>query len=118
MRKVDVAGRAVQDLDGLKQSLESAGFQVAYCEAATGVIHSVDGAGPILKSASKESLSSGPYTRVFLQDAETKDPIAIITSFKDEAKKKAPKEILLESSDGTVWTVTVDDSGKLSAKQA
>lgn len=118
MKKAEVLGRAIKDLGGLQESLKAAGFMVLYCDSAAGVSHSTDGAGPLSKKQGPKQPDSGPYTCIVLDDAETKDPSALVLAFADSQRTRAPKELVLESPNGTLWNVTVDDAGKVSAKKA
>ena len=71
------------------------------------------------RSASSDTLSDktlkGSYTRIVLDDAETKDPAPVVLAFQDVSKRRVPMQVLLRSPDGTIWNVTVDDSGRLTA---
>src|SRR3990172_3257298 len=113
MRNVEIAGLAIKDLSGLQASLVSEGFIVIHCESAQGLSSWIDET----RSASSDTLSDktlkGSYTRIVLDDAETKDPAPVVLAFQDVSKRRVPMQVLLRSPDGTIWNVTVDDSGRL-----
>lgn len=68
MKTVQVDGKRVNDVAGLKQALDDAAFLVIGVSAQQG---------------------AAPFVRVHLEDAEAKDPTAIVNAWQDPAVLKA-----------------------------
>jgi len=96
MKNVDVSGRAIRDLAGLQQALLAANFLVVRID-------------------SDENKKGAAYTRVVLDDAETKDPASVVRAFVDVPARRFPEQVFLSSPDGTEWALSVDDTGKVIA---
>lgn len=96
MRKVTVAGRAIQNLSGLRTSLLAQGFQI---EGLT-----VDNNG------------GQPYTCVCMADADLKNPTAAVQAFADSPPLPG-SAATLTAPDGSKWVVRVDNNGSLTTSK-
>lgn len=86
MKKVDVPGRAIRDIGGLQRALVAAGFLVSHLDA-------------------DENRGRVAYTRVWLDDAEAKDPTALVQGYADPAPAPDPLEAIRASRRaGTPYT--------------
>lgn len=99
MRKVEILGRAILDLDGLQAGLAAAGFRVVSCDV------------------SERKGGTTPCTAVNLEDAEKKDPGPFVRAFTDKAPDPAPRRVLVGGPNNTVWALYVDDAGRVNARR-
>ena len=96
MRKVTVAGRAIQNLSGLRTSLLAQGFQV--------------------EGLAVDNNGGQPYTCVCMADADLKNPTAAVAAFVDSQPPQG-SAASLTAPDGSKWAVRVANDGSLTTSK-